>query len=211
MSLVLLLARCIGKKYDKLNCFAIAGFVILLIKPLYVFDAGFLLSFGCVFCIFTLSRVLQSMFQKIKIPEKIASILGITFSVQIGLVPIMSMFFESFSVLSIFANIICVPLFQIAYILAFIFLPICMLCPFLIFVLKFDEFLFHIITKISMFVSSIKWAEVSLKNFGGLIATLFYGGLFCSTGYIMVSKKYKWGIFLMSILCLIIFACLPVF
>ena len=191
MSLVFIYASCLGRKYDALNCLAISGFIILLAKPLYVFDAGFLLSYFSVFCIFTLHKPLCKLLLTIKLPTKLAQILALTLCVQIGLLPIMAVYYSEFSVLSIFANLLCVPLFQIAYILAFICLPICMLLPFMIFLLKFDEFLFAIITKIANIVASAKWSFVSLYNMKSLFVISFYCAIFILSGYIMLKTKLK--------------------
>ena len=51
MFLVLSLADSFSKHYDRLNALGLAGFAILLYKPLSVYDPGFLLSFFCVFSI----------------------------------------------------------------------------------------------------------------------------------------------------------------
>ena len=191
MSLVFVYAYCLGKKYDALNCLAISGFIILFIKPLYVFDAGFLLSFLSVFCIFTLCRPLCKLLLKIKFPTKFAQVVSLTLCVQIGLLPIMAVYYSEFSILSLFANLICVPLFQIAHIIAFICLPVCMLLPFMIFVLKFDEFLFSVIAKIANIVACAKWSFVSLYNMKLLFVISFYISGFVLSGYVMLKTKLK--------------------
>ena len=191
MSLVFVYATCLGKKYDSLNCLAVAGYIILLVKPLYVFDAGFLLSFFSVFCIFTLHRPICKLFLKIKFPNALAQPLALTLCVQLGLLPIMAIYYSEFSILSIFINLLCVPLFQIAYILAFVFLPMCLLMPFMTFVLKFDEFLFSIISKIANIVANAKWSFVSLHNMKSVFVILFYVSVLVFSGYIMISTKLK--------------------
>ena len=191
MSLVFVYASCLGKKYDALNCLAIAGYIILLVKPLYVFDAGFLLSFLSVFCIFTLHKPICKMFLKIKCPNVIAQTLSLTLCVQVGLLPIMAVYYSQFSILSLFANLICVPIFQVAYTLAFMFLPICLLLPFMAFVLKFDEFLFSIITKVANVVANAKWSFVNLYNMKSVFVILFYVSMFVFSGYIMIKTKLK--------------------
>ena len=190
MSCVFLLAGICGRKYDQLNCLAIAGFLILLLRPLYVFDAGFLLSFFCVFCIFTLSRPFTNFFAK-HLPKKLASSLGIIFAIQLGLIPIMSVYYNEFSLLSTITNLLCVPIFEIAYILAFLFLPICLLLPFMKFVLDFDVFLFSVITAIAQFISSIDFLTIKTTNLKSIFIVCFYIATFVGSGYLMFSTKLK--------------------
>lgn len=191
MSLVFVYATCLGRKYDALNCLAVAGYIILLVKPLYVFDAGFLLSFFSVFCIFTLHKPICKLFSKAKFPKILAQSLALTLCVQLGLLPIMAVYYSEFSILSVFTNLLCVPLFQIAYILAFVFLPICLLLPFMTFVLKFNEFLFSIISKIANIVANAKWSFVVLHNMKSIFVILFYVSMFVFSGYIMIRQKLK--------------------
>ncbi|MBO5884901.1 MAG: ComEC/Rec2 family competence protein, partial [Clostridia bacterium] len=99
MSIVFMLAQLVYHRYDKLNCLSLCAWIILFAKPLYIFDAGFLLSFVSVFCIFTLTKPIKNLFKKFKF-KKLASPLAVIFSVQLGLIPIMSLYYNNFNLFS---------------------------------------------------------------------------------------------------------------
>ena len=48
MLIAALTARCIGKAYDRLSACSLAAMIILAVQPLYIYDAGFKLSFVAV-------------------------------------------------------------------------------------------------------------------------------------------------------------------
>lgn len=204
MSIIFMLARLIYYKYDRLNCLSFCAWIILFIKPLYIFDAGFLLSFVSVFCIFTLTDVFNKLFSKIKY-KKLSNTLAVIFSVQVGLIPIMSLFYNNFNLFSYLTNFICVPLFEIIFILTFIFIPLCMLFPFLIFTLKFVELLYFVLTTIAGFMASISWANISLIKSKEVFCVGFYSGVFICSKYISIKPKQKLitttAILMFSVLC----------
>ncbi len=125
MAIIMMLAKLSGREYDSLNSLGLAGFIILLIKPLYAFDIGFLMSFSCVAAIFMLYQPIFKILKRV-MPNKLAQYLAISFSAQIGVLPFLATFAESVNLLSFFANLLIVPLFSIVY-------PALMLC--MIFVL----------------------------------------------------------------------------
>ena len=201
MSLIFSLSIVVGKKYDKLNSLGLCAIIILMFKPLYVFDAGFLLSFACVFCIFTLTKPLEKQFRKLKVNYKLSSSLALVVSVQIGLIPLLTVYNNNFNIFSLLINLICVPFFEFAFMLTFIFVPICMILPFLNFGLYILELMYLGVTLLANFVGSLSWANLPLYEFNDVLVISSYLVIFICSKFINIKTKDKAIIscFIMSI------------
>lgn len=95
-----------------------AAFLILLLNPLILYDAGFLLSFIVTFFIINLSPILQRLFSKIVVWIK--NPLAVSTAAWVGIFPLSAYFFSKVSIISIISNIFIIPLTGIAVILGFI-------------------------------------------------------------------------------------------
>lgn len=116
MFLVRIGADMAGRDYDMPTSLALSAAVIIAWQPLYLFDAGFLLSFGALLGITALSPCLEFCFLKegeggknsrrTKFLKSFCSSL----SVNVTLLPIMLYFFFEFPPYSIFLNLFVIPL-----------------------------------------------------------------------------------------------------
>ena len=95
-----------------------AAFLILLLNPLTLYDAGFLLSFIVTFFIINLSPILQELYSKIIVWIKTP--LAISTAAWIGIFPLSAYYFNKVSIISIVSNIFIIPLTGIAVILGFV-------------------------------------------------------------------------------------------
>lgn len=95
-----------------------AAFLILLLNPLILYDAGFLLSFIVTFFIINLSPILQGLLSKIAVWIK--NPLAVSTAAWVGIFPLSAYFFSKVSIISIISNIFIIPLTGIAVILGFI-------------------------------------------------------------------------------------------
>ena len=184
MSLMFISSNIVGRKYDKLTSLALCAILILLFKPLYIFDAGFLLSFGCVFCIFVISPSICSLLEKTKLNKKVCSNLSVVLSVQLGLIPLSAMFYSSINLLSLLCNIICVPLFEFAFILTFIISFVCIILPFMTFLLKVVELLYWLISNISILFSNATFAFLTLPKTNSMFVVGFYSACFYLSNFV---------------------------
>jgi len=150
MGLVLSLASAFGKRYDSLNALGLAGCIILLCKPLFALDIGFLMSFFCVLSIFSLYPLCRKFFESF-LPKKVAEGIAVSISAQFGIFPFVLQINESTNLLSVFANLIIVPIFSVVYPVLFIGTLLVLLMPFLSFILKVCDFGFVVICKLAEF------------------------------------------------------------
>ncbi|MTI70495.1 MAG: DNA internalization-related competence protein ComEC/Rec2 [Firmicutes bacterium] len=111
---ILMLSKVIHSRYDALNGLFFSCLILLIYNPLWLFSIGFQLSF-----IATLSLILLNKPIKKKIPI-FKNILPPILSVQIGLMPIMMIHFNEIAILSIFINIIVIPIISLVVILSFL-------------------------------------------------------------------------------------------
>ncbi|MDY2696487.1 MAG: ComEC/Rec2 family competence protein, partial [Eubacteriales bacterium] len=163
MFFVMSLANILGKQYDKLNSIGLAGIIVLLYKPLSVFDPGFLLSFGCVLGIFMFTNYFKNLFTKWNFPQKLCDTLSIMFAVQLGILPLTIYYYGQLSLLTMLANFICMPVFEIFFIFLFAIVPIVAIIPLLSFLLKFPAIIISFIIKVAQIIASQKWAIINLS------------------------------------------------
>jgi competence protein ComEC len=121
--------KVIGRKSDPLNNIALAALGILIFKPLELFEVGFQLSFVAVLGIILFQKVICKKLQFL--PRWLASSVSVTLSAQLGVWPLIAYYFNTFSVISILANLALVPLAGLILIGGFILILFGLLLPFL--------------------------------------------------------------------------------
>lgn len=93
------------------NTLAISMFIILLFKPLFLFDVGFQLSYLAVFAIVTIDPYLYNLWlPKNWLVDKYWHTLTITISAQFGIIPISLYYFHQFPGLFFISNLVIIPL-----------------------------------------------------------------------------------------------------
>lgn len=207
MAVILLIGNLFGKQTDSLNSVSLAGVLILLFAPLFLFDLGFLLSFAGVFGIFFLYPVLKNALKFLHYKWIIKS-LAITLSADIATLPIIANHFGFISVVSCISNLVLVPLFGFIFMLLFVLTIICLILPFLGFLLRICQWGLLIIERGAAYLASLPFASFDYSGFrtGALIS--YYTGMFCASRYLIISPKSK--IALVS-LCYGIFTCFVLF
>ena len=115
MASVFLFSFVSEKEADPLNALCLAGFVILLINPLYLFGAGFQLSFVSVFSILCLYPVFSKnpwMIEKLnkrKTLKVFVESLLVSLVVWIGVLGLIGYYFEIVTPITILANFFVIP------------------------------------------------------------------------------------------------------
>lgn len=105
---------------DKINDLILAALICLILNPFQIYSAGFYLSFISIFSITYIHKNMKRIFSNI--PE----IILISFSIQIGMLPLVLYFFNHINLLSIILNIFIVPIISISLTtsIAFLFIRI---------------------------------------------------------------------------------------
>lgn len=150
-----------------------AAFLILLLNPLILYDAGFLLSFIVTFFIINLSPILQELYSKIVV--WIRNPLAVSTAAWVGIFPLSAYFFSKVSIISIVSNIFIIPLTGIAVILGFITFFIGLISISLAGVIaNINYLLLNLITLIAKSFSLLPFAYVYVAQPSILVIILYY-------------------------------------
>lgn len=199
MSLCLLLGLVLGERNDTLSNICLAGIIVLVFQPLYLYDVGFLLSFGSVFGIALMSKSITNGLCKIKIPKVLSEMLAVTIAATLGTLPIVFSYFGELSLISLVSNLLVLPLFSIMYVVLLVICMLNLLLP-LGFLMPIAEFFVKII--INMGGLFAKVGVVSTFSFDVASAVGYYVGLFLISKFVMLKAKTKVVIFAVLAICL---------
>lgn len=99
-----------GRVYDMLTALMVAAAITVGIQPLYLVDAGFLMSYGAILGVLFMLPALERLF---KCRLKCLSGCYASLAINIMLFPIMLYFYFEFSTYSIFVNMLVIPLMSV--------------------------------------------------------------------------------------------------
>jgi competence protein ComEC len=118
MASLLLAGKAAGQKTDTPSALAASFILILLINPMWLFDAGFQLSYAGVAGILMITRRVQKGLRRL--PNWLSTAIGASVGGQAGTLPVSAMHFGSIPVLGLLVNVIAVPLSAVLVISGFI-------------------------------------------------------------------------------------------
>lgn len=188
MTLILQFAGCIGENSDLITTTSVAAFIILIFSPLYLFDAGFQLSFMAIFGIATISRSINALIMRSVEKRFIRGTLRV-FSAAIGATcgtfALAAHYYGEFSLIGIVANIAVISIVGVVFLML-----IAGLVPFLSFLFVVTDRLLIWADSMTMWISKQALSKIPIQSFGLAIAIVFalmiiFGGL------INLSRKQK--------------------
>ncbi len=124
MSVLSLLAFLCFRKEDSLTSLGLAAGIIVVFNPLAAFDVGFILSFGATLgivlfaaplqkCVFSLLHLEERQGFLAELLKGILSVLCVTLSVQVFLLPLLSILFGEVSLWCFLTNILVAPFLSV--------------------------------------------------------------------------------------------------
>lgn len=204
VNLIAYLAFLYKKPLDRIKALLIVAGLILIKNPFALLNAGFILSFASCLSIYLIYPRLKSKFGKSYIRKSIA----FTSSIQLGLFPMLIYYFGRFNLVSIIANFLVLPIFNISMYLIF---GLVFLYPIFGNLLKVGfgilDFLISSILNITGILAKLSLFKIDFAR--PSLILVFYGFMLI---LILVSLdkriiKRKSGIFLLSALIIIISLC----
>ena len=108
----------IYKKLDILNSIAISLIIILIYNPFLIRDVSLILSYLGTIGIINLNKPISNSLEKY-INKKIASMLAVTISAQIMVLPVIILEFNSFSMVFLISNLLAIPITGIIILLGY--------------------------------------------------------------------------------------------
>ena len=144
------------RKSDLLHSLALSAFILLIVDSNQFFDVGFQLSYVAVLGIWWLAEPIKKLFRKPKywLEDFVYSITAMTFSAQIATLPLAIYYFHQFSLVSIFANLLIIPLSEIIIISSLLMvIAIAFGMKYLLVFQIFDAFILYVLKAIHWFSS----------------------------------------------------------
>ena len=176
-------------------------FIILLFKPLFIFDVGFQLSYLAVFAIVSIDPFLYKLWKpKYWVTNKLWHTLTVTVSAQFGILPVSLYYFHQFPGLFFISNLLIIPFLGI---ILGIGILIILLAVLNILPQFFADFFGWIIEIMNAFVTWVGKQEFFLFKdipFGFLHILVFYALLITFFRLILKKNYSNLKFFLISIL-----------
>lgn len=115
MILILVLSKKINKNYDGVSSLAFSAIFLLIIKPFYIFDTGFALSYLSTFSILKYNKLI--MRKLYFLPQRLNESVSISLSAMILSLPYILIVLKNFSVVFLLGNLFMVPIYTLIVIL----------------------------------------------------------------------------------------------
>ncbi|MFG6686263.1 ComEC/Rec2 family competence protein [Mariniflexile sp. HNIBRBA6329] len=108
---IVAIAKNLNRPTNIYNTLAISAFIILLFKPMFLFDVGFQLSYLAVFAIVAIDPLLYKLWKtKYWLTDKLWHTFTVTVSAQFGIIPLSLYYFHQFPSLFFLSNLVIIPL-----------------------------------------------------------------------------------------------------
>nr|WP_279325441.1 ComEC/Rec2 family competence protein [Clostridium sp. D53t1_180928_C8] len=183
MIVILNLGNVVKRNYNPLSALSLAGIVLLIIKPYYIYNLGFVLSFLATLGIILFNKNLNKKLYKL--PNFIRSTIAISISAQVLTLPIIILYFNEISLNFIIGNIVIIPFINILVVLGNILIFIVDVT----WLFNYSMYLCHYIIKyIDIIMYKIEYMAFELIYFHYTVA-YFYIALL--TTYYFYKKGFK--------------------
>ena len=159
MIVILNVGKIVKRNYNPLAALSLAGIILLLIKPYYIYNIGYVLSFLATLGIILFNKDLNKKLYKL--PNSIRNTITISLSAQILTLPIIILYFNEVSLNFIVGNILVVPFINVLVVLGNI----------LIFIVEIPS-LFNYIMYICHYI--IKYIDIILYKIDNMSFELIY-------------------------------------
>lgn len=191
----------VGGRKDLLSSLLCAFSFILAVKPMYLFDAGFLLSFAAIFGIALFANSIRLFMAKRGAHNKIASGIGASVSVSVAVTPVQTYFFGQIQLLSVIANVILLPFVSVVFITLVATLPIAAI-PYCGGILHASKYLLVALDYAAQGIAAVPFTVITVKTSAAVF--LCYPIMFCASGYFMMNKGKTAVILYSAAVCVLI-------
>lgn len=174
MAGVILIGMVFWRRSDVYCSLAVSAILILLTNTYMIYDLGFILSFLATLSIAVFYKSFHDRMPD-KIPQSIRGTVSGTLAAQLGVVPVIAYNFNTFSVISLFSNILAVPLAGLLTVLgAVLAIAGNAVPPLGRFIGRFTRIAVDLLLLLTESVSKISWAEINLATPSLVLVILCY-------------------------------------
>jgi competence protein ComEC len=190
MGILILWASKNGRLADSVQAIFLAGALMITFSPLIlIYDVGFQLSFLASLGIVLVYVPLSEKFNIKNDFLELKSIILVTISAQLGVMGILLYVFETFSPISLLANLIVLPLIPLIMLFGFTTVALAFVSPF---VASFFALPTELALKLEILIidklAQISWASLEIGDIG-LIGLVVYYFLFFL--FVLLIRKFK--------------------
>ncbi len=206
MAIFYFIAKLTGRSTNGFNSISVAAFIILILNPNELFNAGFLLSFSAVFSILIFYPKFSTQIKQFHLSslvEKILLFMSVSFAAQIGTLPFTIYYFNKLSLIALLANLIVIPALGIILSIGIITLLFSIFSVFIASI--FAETNIMIISVIYYFIeelSNLSFSFIPIFSFSIYDGLIFYLSL---TALFVISSITKEVKFRIPLLIIVIF------
>lgn len=175
----------VGGRRDMLNAMCCAMSLILAFAPFYLFEAGFILSFGAIYGIALFSDSIRRAMNRIKVNDKISNAIGSSTSVQAGIIPAQIFIFGKMQPFAVILNMFMIPYISVVFIAVLCSMPIAAI-PGCGAVLKLGMYLLMPLDYIARAFANIPFGEIAVSSTPAVL--LCYPLMFFASDCFMMPK-----------------------
>lgn len=175
MIVILNVGKIVKRNYNPIAALSLAGIILILEKPYYIYNLGFVLSFLATLGIILFNKDLNKKLYKL--PNSIRNTIAISLSAQILTLPIIILYFNEVSLNFIVGNIIVIPFINVLVVLGNI----------LIFIVEIPS-IFNYIMYICHYI--IKYIDIIMYKIDNMSLDLMYFHYTIAYFYISLLMTY---------------------
>ena len=188
MGILMIVSKLIYRKSDTLNNISLACLIILLCNPYYILNLGFQLSFLGTLGIVLFNSKVENQIDII--PAKIRSIVAVSISANILIIPVLMYYFNTFSLIFLISNLLVTVILSVMFFCGYITVIVSLfsvnIAELFAYVLKLSIMIFEKIATISSNISFVRFTVVTPNFFEIMVYYLFIFYLFY-----FYKKKHK--------------------
>ncbi len=164
--------RLLRRDVDPYQTLGLAGWVILLVNPMALWDSGFQLSFMAVLGIVSLGPIIM---ENLKGPLWLKGTVGVTLAATLGTLPIQINAFHYLSIATLITNLIALPIISLSLPLSLISGCLYGIFPLLAKILAGSNYLaLSLLTKVTEIIVSIPFSWISIPDMHWLWTVFYY-------------------------------------
>ncbi len=189
MFMCILFAPLFKRRNDTLSALALSFIIIVSIKPLSIYSAGFCLSFSAVAGI---AMLYSPMMRQVR--HAAFAPVATTVSATLGTLPFTLAFFGTFSTYSIIANIFIVPLITLALTLCFVALAVSyVILPLGKLIALPARALLGASEAISESIAALPYSVIELSSLGTFGCIFYFAAMFIMSRYCLLPRRTKFA------------------
>jgi competence protein ComEC len=187
MATIFLFANVVYRRNDTIASLSAASIILLTYNPYILYDVGFQLSFVATLSIIFLYTPLSNRIKIPKVPKVVNETIAGTLAAQIGVTPIIIYHFNIVFLLSLFTNILVVPITGFITILGMIMVGVSIISDQILFlVANINNILLSFILIVTRYTSEFENSMMVIPT-PSIVTLLIY---YCVITYLLMLERY---------------------